>query len=101
MCRYDYQCPRCNALTESEHGMHDAPAVICHCGTRMRKLISLVAFHTSAGAGNDWSNENGGRGRMINQLADKPGDPNAYARNPDEAYRKARAKFPEARIHRA
>lgn len=43
-------------------------------------------------ADHDWSSEEGGKGRYISQIADRPGDPKAWCKNQKEAMDKAKRK---------
>ena len=48
---YEYQCKKCEGVFEILQGFNDKPATKCEeCGGRLKKLISLSAFHLK-GAG--------------------------------------------------
>lgn len=42
---YEYQCSKCNAVTERLQGVNDAPLGKCpSCGGKVRKMMSSGAF---------------------------------------------------------
>ena len=91
MPRYDYECAECGVF-EVIKGMRDpAPKRCPKCkGKEVSRVFDCsTAFIPPVDSG--WENENGGRGRYIDQLGD-PGDPGCYARSrhqiPDLAKRK-------------
>jgi putative FmdB family regulatory protein len=43
---YEYECQKCNQVTEAMQKFSDAPLTQCpHCTGKLRKLISQSAFH--------------------------------------------------------
>lgn len=100
MPRYDYQCNGCKNEFEMVHGMHAEPAPCPHCGSKNIKKIVKVAPAIKPPVDSGWENENGGRGRYISQLQDKPGpegsDPDAYCRSQGEIIEKAKRRGKKA-----
>lgn len=38
---YEYECEKCGAVNEVEHGMNDTPDVLCQtCGGKTRRLVT-------------------------------------------------------------
>lgn len=76
MPTYTYECPK--------HGEFDAVAPMCdsakpHRCAQCRRMARRVITATQYRVQDDWSLENGGRGRAITQISDK-----VYARAPHE-----------------
>ena len=43
---YEYECQKCNLITEAMQKFSDPPLTECpHCSGRLRKMISQSAFH--------------------------------------------------------
>jgi putative FmdB family regulatory protein len=43
---YEYECQKCNQITEAMQKFSDPPLTKCpHCAGRLRKMISRSAFH--------------------------------------------------------
>jgi len=84
MPRYDYECD-CGLMWEEEHDMRDHLIRCGSCGRRARKVLSSPTVIMDQ----DWSSENGGRGRYCCQIGEKRNDPNAYCKSPRDAEEKA------------
>lgn len=59
---YEYQCQKCEGVFEILQGFNDKPAKKCEqCGGRLKKLISLAAFHLK---GSGWYETDYGKKRV-------------------------------------
>lgn len=88
MPTYTYICPICNGEQDDLRAVEDRDSTTrCSCGGEMTRMVTMPAVQ---GDPYDWSNENGGRGRLISQLQHKPGKPpaEAYCRNRQEIFDK-------------
>ncbi len=55
---YEYQCQSCEDVVEVIQSFQDPPLTTCEeCGGKMKKLISLAAFHLKGGG---WYNDHYG-----------------------------------------
>lgn len=88
MPAYDYDCPKCG-LFEAHHSMFEPNLTRCpKCRAPVTKAISLPRFKRPL----DWSDQCGGRGQWISQIADSTTDPTAFCRSPAELIEKAKRK---------
>lgn len=92
MPTYTYCCPICNGEQDELRSIDDRDATMrCSCGGEMTRIVALPSVRPDVF---DWSNENGGKGRLISQLQRKPGKPSAdcYCRNRQEIFDKCAKK---------
>lgn len=88
MPTYDYTCETCGTF-EAFHWMRESVDRCPQCGGVVLKGISLPQMIIKD---NNWSHENGGRGRYSHQLAEYRGDPRAYAKSVDDLSEKAKRR---------
>ncbi|MBU1274528.1 MAG: zinc ribbon domain-containing protein [Proteobacteria bacterium] len=47
---YEYECCKCNQISEALQKVSDPPLKKCpHCGGKLKKIISLNSFHLKGG----------------------------------------------------
>jgi putative FmdB family regulatory protein len=86
---YEYQCSKCNGVTERLQGIHERALKKCpSCGGRLEKKMSSGAF-VLKGSGfyaNDYPNKshNGGNGKAAGKPASCPAFAEASAGKPAE-----------------
>ncbi len=77
---YEYQCLKCEAVTEKLQGVHDAPLRKCpKCGGRVEKKMSAGSF-VFKGSGfyaTDYPKGNGGNGSGRTRKPGKPAESSA------------------------
>jgi putative FmdB family regulatory protein len=84
---YEYDCENCGPV-EVEHRMGEHPS--CRCGgTLTRDYRTPPCISTDA---EDWSQENGGKGRYISQMASKQDDPNAFFQSRKDVHKECASK---------
>lgn len=85
---YDFECPKCDHVTEESHSMKSVPPYsVCEiCGARTKKLINAAAFSCK---GDDLD-----RGEPVYCPALARRMP--YGKNDPKAYFKSKAKAREA-----
>lgn len=95
---YDYECPACAHSEELHHGFAECDSVhLCPtCGADMHRVLTPTAYKQAPDF--TWAFENGGRGRYISQLQEKPmggsltPDKEAFCRSRNELLDKAKRK---------
>jgi putative FmdB family regulatory protein len=73
---YEYNCSKCEGKFEIIHGISESPKTKCpECGGRMKRQVSLGAFHLK---GSGWYKDgyaNGGNGKTVSDKTDKKSKP--------------------------
>jgi len=87
MPSYDMFCPKCKCTFDEVLSIAERDtAVRCpDCGARAKRQISTPYFPGTGGDRDDWSNENGGKGRRISQMDPDTKTP-YYARSRNQVH---------------
>lgn len=91
---YEFSCHACAHEWEEGRAMGDTappPCPVCQSNDTQKDIRTAPGVQ---GDVYDWSNENGGKGRLISQLQHKPGKPPAFAycKNRQEIFDKCAKK---------
>lgn len=89
---YDFECEGCGHVFEDVKPMSFTGRTGCPCCREPRAVKVILQAPRARVPDSGWESENGGRGRLIPQLAARPDvdDPNAYCRSRTEAIEKAK-----------
>jgi len=69
---YEYICSKCEGEFEIIHGISDSPKTKCpECGGKMKRQVSLGAFHLKGSGWYKDGYQNGGTGKSSSSETDK------------------------------